>query len=69
MARRLEGLSPKERAALDEAVTALSFTDSSKFRGALWSIIRGLLRLDLDEVNAFDERIWANTMNPDWEAS
>ena len=66
MVRRLEGLSPKERAALNEAVTALYFDDSSKFRGSLWSIIRGLLDLDLDEVDAFDKRVWAKTMNPNW---
>ncbi len=66
IARRLEGLSPKERVALDEALTALYFDDSSEFRGSFWSIIRGLLDLDLDEVNAFDERIWVKTMNPDW---
>ena len=66
--RRLEGLSAKERAALDEAVTALYFTDSSKYHGTLWSIVRGLLSLDVDEVDAFDPAVWAAAMNPEWEA-
>lgn len=65
---QLEGLSAKERDALDEAVCALYFADSSKYRGALWSIIRRLLNLDVDEVNAFDPAVWVHAMNPDWEA-
>ncbi len=68
IARRIAALSSKERDALDEAVTALYFTDSSKYRGTLWSIIRRLLNLDVDEVNAFDPAVWAHAMNPEWEA-
>ncbi len=58
----------KEREALDEAVTALYFSDSSKFSGTLWSIIRGLLNLDMEEVDAFEPSVWAQTMNPEWAA-
>ena len=68
IARRVAALSSKERDALDEAVTALYFTDSSKYHGTLWSIIRRLLNLDVDEVNAFDPAVWAHAMNPEWEA-
>lgn len=68
IAGRLKMLTPKELEALNEAVSTLYFNDSSKFRGALWSIIRDLLGLDVDEVTAFDENVWAAAMNPDWRS-
>jgi len=39
IARQLASLSPKERDALNEVVSALYFNDSSKYRSVLWSII------------------------------
>ena len=69
IAKRLNTLTTKERTALNDAVSTLYFTDSSKFKGALWSIVHGLLDLDCDEMVEFDEKTWARAMNPDWESS
>ena len=61
-------LSPTAKEALNTAVKALYFADSSDYYSALWGVVGTLLHMTPLELENSDIRELADALNPEWHA-
>lgn len=61
-------LGPAAKEALNTAVQALYFADSSDYRSALWGVVRNLLNVDSGTLDGIDIKALAHALNPEWNA-
>lgn len=54
----IDGLTPKERAALDEAISVIYFTDSADYINGLWGVVRAILGDAIDTKAFHTEKVF-----------